>query len=45
MQELLNPEMRLPKISMIAEPIVIDGPALPGRQRCSSRSRAAFRPP
>jgi hypothetical protein len=33
MEELLNPEMRLPKISMIAEPIVIDGPALPGRRR------------
>jgi hypothetical protein len=30
MEELLNPEKRIPKISMIAEPIIIDGPTFPG---------------
>jgi hypothetical protein len=30
MEELLNPESRIPKITLIDEPIVIDGPVFPG---------------
>jgi hypothetical protein len=30
MEELLNPEKRVPKITLLARPIVIDGPSFPG---------------
>ncbi|CAN5164001.1 hypothetical protein BH24PSE2_BH24PSE2_21470 [soil metagenome] len=30
MAELMNPETRIPKITLIAEPVIIDGPVFPG---------------
>lgn len=33
MEELLNPETRIPKITLIDEPIVIDGPTFPGTEQ------------
>jgi hypothetical protein len=32
MEELLNPKTRLPKITLVDQPIVIDGPAFPGQE-------------
>ncbi len=33
MEELLNPDTRIPKITLIDEPIIIDGPAFPGEEQ------------
>jgi hypothetical protein len=32
MEELLNPKTRLPKITLVDQPILIDGPAFPGQE-------------
>ena len=32
-EELLNPETRIPKITLIDEPIIIDGPTFPGEEQ------------
>jgi hypothetical protein len=33
MDELLNPAARLPKITLVDQPIIIDGPAFPGNEQ------------
>jgi hypothetical protein len=33
MEELLNPNSRLPKITMISDAVIIDGPVFPGEER------------
>jgi hypothetical protein len=33
MEELLNPETRIPKITLVDEPIIIDGPTFPGEDQ------------
>lgn len=33
MEELMNPDRRIPKVTLIDEPVIIDGPAFPGEEQ------------